>query len=275
VTAADAYDVCVSGIGSEALSAIFKAHRVGLLALEASVSALGQAGELYTIAPLVITENNDPVVFGSLTKSQLVKLYSDYLVPSSKPGRRVYDALLVRTPKCPFCGGVGQSFTLDHYLPKTKFPQFSVLPINLVPCCRDCNSSKGTGVATRKCEQVLHPYLDGPQFFDTAWLSAAVVQSDPIRIDYSATPPLAWSADDRERVAAHMREHRLAFRFSREAASDLVEVMYERQTHLAGLSAVEYRLVLQDKAIFSRLGVNHWRRVMYRALSESDWFCNL
>ncbi|TRW17729.1 HNH endonuclease [Glacieibacterium frigidum] len=62
---------------------------------------------------------------------------------------------------CPMCGSptIG---TLDHYLPRDEFPEFSVLPCNLVPACGLCNSgAKGkTFKGTAPPERFLHPYFE-------------------------------------------------------------------------------------------------------------------
>lgn len=42
---------------------------------------------------------------------------------------------------CPNCT-IEKVASLDHYIPKDEFPEFSVNPINLVPCCSTCNSKK-------------------------------------------------------------------------------------------------------------------------------------
>lgn len=62
---------------------------------------------------------------------------------------------------CPMCGSptIG---TLDHYLPKDSFPEFSVMPSNLLPTCSMCNSG-GKGrifKGTAPGERFLHPYYD-------------------------------------------------------------------------------------------------------------------
>ena len=60
---------------------------------------------------------------------------------------------------CPMCGGLGNG-TLDHYLPKEDYPEYSFFSKNLVPAC-NCNSLRG---ATVKGEaypaRVIHPYYD-------------------------------------------------------------------------------------------------------------------
>ncbi|MDX6745162.1 hypothetical protein SHK09_00040 [Polaribacter sp. PL03] len=46
-----------------------------------------------------------------------------------------------RINTCPNCT-IEKVASLDHYVPKDEFPEFSVNPINLVPCCSTCNSKK-------------------------------------------------------------------------------------------------------------------------------------
>jgi hypothetical protein len=60
---------------------------------------------------------------------------------------------------CLMCGGAGMG-TLDHYLPKDIYPEFSIFSANLVPAC-NCNSLRRTthkGQATP--QRVIHPYFD-------------------------------------------------------------------------------------------------------------------
>ena len=60
---------------------------------------------------------------------------------------------------CPMCGGFGNG-TLDHYLPKADYPEFSFFSKNLVPAC-NCNSLRGTAVkGVRASERAIPPYFD-------------------------------------------------------------------------------------------------------------------
>ncbi|NWJ27661.1 HNH endonuclease signature motif containing protein [Rhizobium sp. RM] len=62
---------------------------------------------------------------------------------------------------CPMCGSQNTG-TLDHYLPRKHYPEFSILSWNLIPACPACNSSvKGDrhkGMLSP--ERFLHPYFD-------------------------------------------------------------------------------------------------------------------
>lgn len=60
---------------------------------------------------------------------------------------------------CLMCGSEG-NHTLDHYLPQTKYPEFSFFSNNLVPAC-GCNSLRGDAVkGDRSPKRPIHPYFD-------------------------------------------------------------------------------------------------------------------
>jgi hypothetical protein len=73
---------------------------------------------------------------------------------------------------CPYCNRI-YTFTvqkekdkvsvrpsLDHYMPKSKFPFFAISFYNLIPSCTICNSSiKGDKYLSTS--EYLHPYIDG------------------------------------------------------------------------------------------------------------------
>jgi len=60
---------------------------------------------------------------------------------------------------CPMCGGPGNG-TVDHYLPKDLYPEFSFFSKNLIPAC-NCNSLRGTTIKGDKSpKRVIHPYFD-------------------------------------------------------------------------------------------------------------------
>jgi DNA-binding transcriptional LysR family regulator len=60
---------------------------------------------------------------------------------------------------CPACGSPPE--TLDHYLPKGRYPQFVITPVNLTPMCDPCHRRKkektGNAVSPRF---FIHPYFD-------------------------------------------------------------------------------------------------------------------
>lgn len=270
---AQAMDSCCQGItGNAGLLGRLNNDIELLKTSAADYVASASTGELYTIQAMPNLSNDDSIVIGTLKKSDLLKLYSTYFVAQDKPGRRIYDALMAAAnEKCPFCGGIGRPRNLDHYLPKAHYPQFSVLPVNLVPSCRDCNmDGKGEDFATTEEEQVLHPYLDNDRYFHEQWICARYIVgigAEPGVIEYFVQPPEHWADAQRRRVEKHFNDFDLELRFSKEAGPRLVTYLAQIQalTRIPLELEVAKNTILQP-AIDSAPFVNHWERVMCLAL---------
>ncbi len=263
----------ISGIGSQSDQVLHTAAFADPVAMETQYKTAALAADLY--AEPRINTTGDPVILGCLTKSQLTKLYTQYFVPEGKPARQHYEALKVTANgKCPLCGGIGHVRTLDHYLPKANFPVYAVLPTNLVPCCRDCNSDKLNSFANVQDKQTLHPYFDHDHFFSEKWIHARVVQKVPPILEYYVFPPAHWSPVDKSRAKAHFDEYGLAKKFSVEAAADIPETIEIRRIIMSENTPAEFSQYLAEKGNNGALPVNNWRRVMFHALATDAWFCN-
>jgi hypothetical protein len=99
-----------------------------------------------------------PVRFAGVDADALYKLYD---------GRAQTAAIKrIRRPKlafksCPMCGSAGGR-SLDHALPRRRFPEFSILRENLVPACTICNSDqkRTTYRGSKRPKRFIHPYYD-------------------------------------------------------------------------------------------------------------------
>jgi 5-methylcytosine-specific restriction endonuclease McrA len=61
---------------------------------------------------------------------------------------------------CPVCGRDSLG-TLDHYLPKADYSEFSFFSLNLVPACDRCNNARNNlARGVNHGERPLHPYFD-------------------------------------------------------------------------------------------------------------------
>ncbi|WP_152184548.1 HNH endonuclease [Sulfurimonas indica] len=210
-------------------------------------------------------------VHGHISKNEMVKLYNDKMV-KHPTGRKIYDKLMGLAPldRCPFCG-IGRVKTLDHYLPETKFPTFSVLPYNLVASCRDCNIGKSTHFASTQNTQTIHPYYD--DYTHEQWLYAKVLESIPVSIEFYVNPPSHWDQVDKDRVQEHFKSYELAERFSIEASNALADLREEFILYKSSPSIIQKELKKKAKVYESRYK-NSFETAMYQALYKSQWYCN-
>lgn len=92
--------------------------------------------------------------YHDITKYDLLKYY-DIIRDNKKIRPLIYDEIMAQNPTCPICN-VSTATTLDHYLPKDTYSWFSILPINLIPMCGNCNNKKGEDI---RSELYFHPYF--------------------------------------------------------------------------------------------------------------------
>lgn len=264
-------DECILGVtGNDTLHKNLIASKVGFSNAGMQYRCAAGKAELYAIKPVSV--GDDPIVIDALKKSDLVKLYEQYFRASEKPARKIYDSILNSAQdKCPFCGGIGTPRNLDHFLPKAYYPQFSILPSNLVPSCRDCNmDGKGENFATSAEKQIIQPYLDSQRFFIEQWIFAiyvAVDNDEPGVFKYRVSPPEAWPEVDKKRARRHFEEFDLAKRYATKAAEQLVTVLGQiRSMEQVGFDISVIKSVLLQPAIEKAQFSNHWQKGMYQAL---------
>lgn len=271
--ASDIYSVCLSGVGDAALVASFQAVAPVFKAQADLYDVRATASCLYQL-PQDASRNEDVIVNG-ITKSQVKSLYSQYMVPQGKPARIYYDQLIGLAPhgKCPYCG-FGQVSTLDHYLPKSKYPFFSIVANNLIPSCKDCNTGKSSDVAVVVGAQSIHPYYDGDIFAENQWLYARVEETRPPTITYFVNPPLIWAEDTKQRALKHFDDFKLAKRFSVEAADEISSVADSFSETIEYLDEQEIKRQLERRsnAEFKK-HKNSWKTALYQALASSAWYC--
>lgn len=254
------------------------------LAKEQEYQALSSVGNLYTYPKVNPLANTTPVI-GHLTKRKLVNLYENNLRNKEKPARYYYDALLVSSgERCPFCGDIGQTKNLDHFLPKAHFPEFSVMPLNLVPSCRDCNmGEKGESYATAADEQAIHPYIDKDVFYQEQWVFAEYIGEDDGAFRYYVNCPDVWCQQDRNRATNHFNTLDLANRYRLEASKHLSEVIDQKNAFkqtVLDLAPLSTPQIIKTEFINSNLMPiiqssqfsNHWKKVMYQCLANSAIF---
>jgi hypothetical protein len=265
--AGDVFDTCVSMVKNPALRAELRGVRQHIKDAAANYDAKAKTRRLHLETP------HDHV--GTVAAAKLIKVYTLRMVPKNATGRPIYDRIMSAPAhrRCPLCG-IGTVNTLDHFLPKTHFPVYSVTPNNLVPACTWCQGEKLEYYPTSDGGQLLHPYFDDVD--DEVWLVAEVVAGVPAGFRYFACPPDHWAPSDKARVATHLKELNLPLLFSSNAGSRLTEIRVRLAKLLqkeGGAGAVREHLI-EELSSIEEDQKNSWSAAMYRAAAASDWFCN-
>jgi hypothetical protein len=191
-----------------------------------------------------------------------------YLAPDkdSAQGKMLANLRAHKLTICPACGELGRPNTLDHYLPKGKYPHFCVTPVNLFPMCDACQMAKleKTGTADEP-RFFLHPYFD---VFIAEQVISVEIQPPFASPTFTMTLSDQLTAGQRSVMVSHLREllaeQRFAHFFKEESLRTLKLVQALREAELpiaATLRAFEIR---------SRMpALNSWEHVYWSAVTGS------
>ncbi len=167
---------------------------------------------------------------------------------------------------CPSCGEEGTPNTLDHYLPKSDFPHFAIIPANLTPMCDICQGIKGEQTLNAAKRRIyLHPYYDD-------FLAAQVLRLT-IGLPYNA--PEDFSLEPDPKLPGHLfalvQRHIDGLELQRRYGAFFRDE-YMRLLHLATEARETDTDIREDIPKFKRLhqlrAANVWPHLFYAAVLE-------
>jgi len=249
-------DVALRARADSAVSAI--------VAAEANYEAAANSGNYMAVGR--------PTKVGpdELTKSEMETFYTQRMAHDPSPARHHYDLILAGVRRCPRCGHRSVS-TLDHHLPKAKYIDLVVTPLNLVPSCFDCNRDKPDAVPLSNDQVFLHPYFEDISL--DPWLTARPPNATSKALIFEVSPPPSWPVSLRARVQYQFRELHLASLYSGQAADEVTLLRGELEPYLARKGPSRVQNVLMARARGASVGrLNSWQSAAFTAWSTNNWF---
>lgn len=175
---------------------------------------------------------------------------------------------------CPYCG-LDKPRTIDHYLPKSAFPEFSVFPPNLIPCCSHCNQKKSSTWLKEGKRQYINLYFDNiPE--DIRFLYTILeYENDALVPTISFNIENKFDIDDDlfELIRGHYINLNLLEEFS-ESVEDKLSVIFDEIVQNPETSIEEHKRTLNRKYRTSvrKYGLNHWETSFLEAVISSEKF---
>lgn len=212
-----------------------------------------------------------------VSEKEFEYIYNEKLLAKGAVGRDVYmrikNLCMVYDNRCPSCAKREVS-TLDHFLPKSIFPHLSVSPLNLVPCCYECNKTKGTYIPTCGEEELIHPYFDNID--EHCWLTAEITGTIYPVVEFKIVQPEPWSTLLYTRVKNHFDTYDLESLYVSNAMNSL-------NSHKKGFKILRSQNngidVLKEHidllyVSFREHNLNSWETALFRALLHNEEFFN-
>ena len=262
----EVFETCISNFRDEVFKSKLKS--VGTY-IESEANSYDANASLNNLSSIPQQTN----VNGIISVDDMKKVYEQKFVKKGQPGRKYYEKLRLSAKNniCPLCNQRTVT-TLDHVLPKTLYPSFSVTPFNLIPACADCNKIKDTYKPSTAQEEILHPYYDDISFIQ--YLYAKFDERIPISIDFYITSSNPQTMLEK-RLQKHFELFKLNKLYTANAAEELSNIQYrlKRLFVSSGENGVKEYLQEEFESRYEN-NKNSWQTAMYKVLSESDWFCN-
>ena len=264
--AGETFATCISRVQDKTVRGRLTAIRPNIEAAANDYVKKAKTGNLHLIQQM---ETIDGV-----SGQELVKTYDSRMAKKGQPGRLIYDQikLLPDGDRCPFCDHRNVS-TLDHFLPKQRYPIFAVAPINLVGACRECNTAKSNVTPISEDDTLLHSYFD--KVNEQQWLFARVARRIPAALIFYVSAVAGWSDILNARIAHQFDLLGLAALYASQAAREITDIRQNLQQHFDNGEAAAVRAELRRQRKSRQANrVNSWQTATYQALAESDWFCD-
>lgn len=173
---------------------------------------------------------------------------------------------------CPMCGTTLPR-TFDHYMPAVRFPEFAVHPLNLVPCCSTCNSTKDddwlSAVGKR---QFLHAYTD--EIPDLQFVQVTLHEDQALEgvgATFSLERPEGVDDELWELIDSHFRRLKLIDRYDERGNDEVSEILSDcREFRDAGGQNVRKFLSGRAADRHSVYGRNHWISVLMITMAQHE-----
>lgn len=220
-----------------------------------------------------------PATLNPVTLDNLKDLYSTQMVNKSGRARIHYDKILADAKKnhCCFCSD-GDPTEIDHFLPKSIFPEFSILPINLVPACHRCNKLKINHTPTSCADTYIHPYYE--EYKDIIWLEARLDFSSgnyPTAIYQISSNLQSNSHNLTKRIEHQFSKLQLNQRYSQKAAGEILDIeqrLRKLSKRRSGSELVKHHLS-EEASSRAVVNKNSWQTALYKCLSLDSHFISM
>lgn len=213
-----------------------------------------QKDDLASLTPKVLTIEQ---------KNDLKGLY-DY---GTKPFQQLNDILTTsdnntRQPICPFCT-INNVNTFDHLIPKNEFSELSDHPVNLMPCCSQCNGMKSSNWRNGNVRKYLNLYID--HLPDVQYLFVKLsIEDDTIKANFFVDNRNNINNDLFLKISNHYTDLELCKRFALNCDNSISEL---KNTLISMNSIIEkhqLREIIKNTEKQNRLlyGFNYWKSIL-------------
>ena len=246
------------------------------------LSLITKVDPIYSNYDSKLNSNNLPLLTSLITSaSEKVDLLSLYSYKNSKltAFRRAIstDTSSNYQSTCQYCT-VNSVNSLDHFIPKDLFPEFSVHPSNLVPSCTECNSKKLDRWLNNNHHFFLNLYIDLLPNNQYLFVELNVISLNNIDINFKVDNSNNIPVQLYTIITSHYTELELFQRFKDKSSDVVIELTNSIQASLRnGVSMPTIQQTTLDTCNLDKQhkGHNYYQIILKEALIQSNNYLSL
>ncbi|MDM1283979.1 HNH endonuclease [Acinetobacter towneri] len=218
------------------------------------------------------------LIISASEKSDLLSLYS-YKNSKLTAFRRAIstDTSSTYQATCQYCT-VNSVNSLDHFVPKDLFPEFSVHPSNLVPSCTECNSKKLVRWLNNNQHLFLNLYIDLLPNKQYLFVELNVISLNKVDVNFKVDNPNNIPVQLYTIITSHYTELDLFQRFKDKSSDIIIELTNSIQSSLSnGVSLPMIQQIILDTCSRDKQhkGYNYYQIILKEALIQSSDYLSL
>lgn len=212
---------------------------------------------------------------------------SDYLKKCYSDTTNALNSIIARIKKnqpnhlrsvCQFCG-IDTDNTTDHYLPQSKFPEFSVNHLNLFPCCAVCNPIKNDYWISKdpNYRGIINLYTDILPAQQFLFVDIRYFRNN-VTIKFRINNPNGIDPDLYQVIENHFTRIKLLDKYNDKTGNIYERVInsYKGKTAYIGKpDLIKNDLLLEVQNHFTSFGRNHYEGILMEALAHNNQFLHL
>lgn len=214
-------------------------------------------------------------------RDELLSLYSYKMSPFKKLREKLttneYNQV---DAACPYCA-INTADTFDHILPKEEFKEYAVHPLNLIPCCSQCNRHKSA--IWKKGNELKYLNLYQDELPEEQYLFVTLkVKNGVLVTKFEVRNNGKINAALFERIQDTYTKFCLCNRFRERCFNTICELRNTIQSNLSqGTSKQKIieQIMCSVKDAKKRYGFNHWEAILKEACCQDaaafDCLCTM
>ena len=187
--------------------------------------------------------------------------------------QKIYDNVPNLNDKCLYCE-LSEADTLDHYINKAEYPEFSIFTDNLIPCCSKCNRKKQAWKNGDK-RLIFNNYFDNLVTDEYLFVDIGFSKDIPfikdVRLDFNGVKA---EQEQIELIKRHFDELDLIERYKKPARSSLNKLVEsiknkKKRRKLSTEDIIE-DIESEIDTFEDCFGKNHWEAAVYKGVLKNN-----